>query len=58
MPAKGLQDIRAAYQRIHDWLPASGYQAVPAPDFEYYGEEFDPSNLSSTLYIYFPVQKA
>ncbi len=58
MPAKGVQDIRAAYQSIHDWLPASGYQAVPAPDFEYYGEAFDPSNLSSTLYIYFPVQKA
>jgi AraC family transcriptional regulator len=41
------------------WLPASGYQHGPAPEFELYdGEHFDPENPSSALEIYIPVVRA
>ena len=38
------------------WLSTSGYQQVAAPYFERYGETFDPSDPTSTLSIYIPVE--
>ncbi len=57
--ARGVEDIGPTYQRIlKEWLPASGYQPGDGPDFEFYPETFNPDDPESTVYIYFPVQKA
>jgi AraC family transcriptional regulator len=40
------------------WLPASGYEQAPSPDFEYYDEEFHPeTSQTDPLYIYIPLRK-
>lgn len=41
----------------HTWLPQSGYQPAGGPEFELYGEEFDPRDPASTFDIYIPVKK-
>lgn len=40
------------------WLPQSGYQHGPAPEFELYGPEFDPAKPDSPVEIWVPVVKA
>lgn len=40
------------------WLPNSGYRHAPAPEFELYGETFDPTDPAATFEIYIPVVKA
>lgn len=40
-----------------DWLPGSGYEIAQAPDFERYGEAFDPARGEGTLEIWVPVKK-
>ncbi len=58
-PAKGLAEIGPTYHKImQEWLPSSGFKAGDGPDFELYGEEFNPSDASGTVYIYFPIVKA
>jgi AraC family transcriptional regulator len=44
-----------AYQK---WLPQSGYQRAPGPEFELYDEKFDPQDPNSKLYIHIPVVSA
>jgi AraC family transcriptional regulator len=39
------------------WLPKSGYQHGPAPEFELYGPGFEPSDPASEFEIYIPVVK-
>jgi AraC family transcriptional regulator len=39
------------------WLPTSGYQQVPGPYFERYGETFNPDDPAAKLSIYIPVEK-
>jgi predicted transcriptional regulator YdeE len=57
--ADGLDDIGPTYRKImQEWLPASGYQPGDGPDFELYGDEFDPKTGAGLLYIYFPIKKA
>lgn len=57
-PCHGLDQIGETYHKIiHEWLPANGYQPGDGPDFEYYGEEFNPVNDEENFYIYFPVKK-
>jgi predicted transcriptional regulator YdeE len=43
---------------MQEWLPASGYQPGDGPDFELYGEEFDPQSAQRILSIYFPIKQA
>ncbi|MBX3013672.1 MAG: AraC family transcriptional regulator [Caldilineaceae bacterium] len=40
---------------FNQWLPTADYQAVDAPYFEYYGEDFSPAHPALSIYI--PVQK-
>lgn len=39
-----------------DWLPRSGYQVTDAPDFERYGEVFDPRRGTGGYEIWVPVR--
>jgi predicted transcriptional regulator YdeE/DNA-binding transcriptional MerR regulator len=58
MEAKGLQDIGPTYKRIlEEWLPASDYQPGEGPDFELYPKTFEPEDVESVVYIYYPVKK-
>lgn len=53
-----LPTIGEAYQYAFEtWLPQSGYQRAPGPDFEYYDEDFDPHAPNSELSIYIPITK-
>lgn len=53
-----LPAINETFGYIYNsWLPASGYQALSAPNFEYYGETFNPDDPASKLFIYIPVEK-
>jgi AraC family transcriptional regulator len=38
------------------WLPASGYEAVDAPFFEYYGEEFDGRTGMGGFQVWIPIK--
>jgi AraC family transcriptional regulator len=38
------------------WLPESGHQVAEAPEFERYGEEFDPRTGTGGLEIWIPIQ--
>ncbi|MFQ5595889.1 MAG: WYL domain-containing protein, partial [Anaerolineae bacterium] len=53
-----LPTIGDTFQSIYqEWLPQSGYQRAPGPEFELYDEHFDPNNPVSELYVYIPVDK-
>jgi AraC family transcriptional regulator len=53
-----MQEMSQTYPYIYgSWLPQSGYQHGPAPEFELYGPAFEPSNPDSELEIYIPVVK-
>lgn len=52
-----LSAIRDTWQAIwHHWLPRSGYTPVHGPEFEVYGERFDPRTREGTVEIWTPVQ--
>lgn len=52
-----LPAIGETFGHIYNtWLPASGYQPAAAPVFERYGETFDPTDPTSTLSIYIPIE--
>ena len=54
-----MSEMPQTYPYIYStWLPQSGYQHGPAPEFELYGETFDPANPASPFEIYIPVVKA
>jgi AraC family transcriptional regulator len=38
------------------WLPQSGYQHADGPDFELYGEYFNPQDPESEFEVYIPIQ--
>jgi AraC family transcriptional regulator len=40
------------------WLPASPYRHVPAPDFEWYDERWDPQTGEGAIDIYVPIADA
>lgn len=51
-----LPTLHEAYRfAFEDWLPDSSYQRVDGPDFELYGEEFEPDDPESRMYVYVPV---
>jgi AraC family transcriptional regulator len=41
---------------LKEWLPASGYTEANSPEFERYGEEFDPRTGSGGLEIWIPLR--
>jgi AraC family transcriptional regulator len=46
------------YQRLEsNWLPQSGYRRTYGPEFELYGEQFNPSDPNSMLHLYIPVAR-
>ncbi len=53
-----MGDLQQAYPYIYNtWLPESGYTHAPVPEYELYGEGFDPANPAATFEIYSPVVK-
>lgn len=52
-----LPTIHETFDKINtEWLPESGYQRQPGPEFELYDERFDQEDPNSELDIYIPVQ--
>lgn len=51
-----LDNLKTTFQAIwSQWLPASGEQAAPAPEFERYGKDFDPFDSHSVMEIWLPL---
>ena len=46
---------RVWYTIFNKWLPESGYKIAEAPEFERYGEEFDPATGSGGFEIWIPL---
>jgi AraC family transcriptional regulator len=42
----------------NDWLPRSGWRPVDGPEFEVYGERFDPRTGRGVIEVWSPVQPA
>jgi AraC family transcriptional regulator len=54
-----VSGIRSTWHTIFSqWFPSSGYEVVDAPDFELYGEEFDPRTGMGGTEIWIPVRPA
>lgn len=52
-----ISGIRATTYTIwNDYLPKSGLEPLPAPEFERYGREFDPETGNGAVEIWIPVQ--
>jgi AraC family transcriptional regulator len=52
-----LNTIRQTFDHIYNtWLPNSGYERTDAPEFEYYGADYDPNDDDSPMYVYIPVR--
>jgi AraC family transcriptional regulator len=52
-----LPTLGETYQHAyHTWLPQSGYQRAPGPEFELYDESFDPEDPSSKMDAYIPLK--
>lgn len=51
-------DIKPTLQHIFGtWLPNSGYRLAQGPDFEHYGERFDPMNKTGEIDFYVPITR-
>jgi AraC family transcriptional regulator len=51
-----ISSIRSTIQAIwSEWLPQSGYRVADAPDFERYGEAFDPQRGTGEVELWLPV---
>lgn len=51
-----LSDLMDTMKAIYEtWMPSSGYRRAPSPEFEFYGEQFDPDDRQSIMYIYIPI---
>jgi AraC family transcriptional regulator len=52
-----ISAIRSTWITIwNKWLPESGHEVVDAPDFERYGEEFDPRTGNGGVEIWVPIK--
>jgi AraC family transcriptional regulator len=52
-----VSSIRRTVNTIwNKWLPESGHEIADAPDFERYGEEFDPRTGNGGLEIWIPLK--
>jgi AraC family transcriptional regulator len=53
-----ISTIRSTWHTIwNDWLPSYGYRVVDAPDFERYGEAFDPHTGNGGFEIWIPIER-
>jgi AraC family transcriptional regulator len=53
-----VSTIRGTWNTIlNHWLPESGYEAVDAPDFECYGEDFDSATGAGGFEIWIPIKR-
>lgn len=53
----GVATMRATWDAIWgDWVPRSGVRPADTPDFERYGEGFDPATGAGVVEIWFPIQ--
>jgi AraC family transcriptional regulator len=51
--------LRATWEAIwSDWLPRSGIRPADTPDFERYGDRFDPETRTGEIEIWFPIETA
>jgi len=48
--------MEAIHQANHVWLPGSTYAHTGGPELEYYGDEFNPSDPGSRMFLYIPVR--
>lgn len=52
-----ISTIRRTVNTIwNKWLPESGHEVADAPDFERYGEDFDPKSGTGTVEIWIPLR--
>jgi len=52
-----ISTIRRAWYTIwNQWLPTSGHQVAEAPEFERYGEEFNPATGAGGFEIWVPIR--
>jgi AraC family transcriptional regulator len=52
-----ISTIRRTINTIwNKWLPGSGHEVADAPDFERYGEDFDPKSGTGTVEIWIPIR--
>ena len=49
-----METMQAIY---HDWLPESEFDRAAGPEYEFYGEEFNPDQDQMTMYMFVPVVK-
>jgi AraC family transcriptional regulator len=53
-----MASIEETYGQIYGtWLPEAGYRRAEGPDYEAYGEAFDPENPQSEFKVYIPVAR-
>lgn len=53
-----LANLGETYQQIYGtWLPQSGYRRASAPEFEVYGEDFNPNDPNSQFSVFIPIVK-
>ncbi|KVV02379.1 MULTISPECIES: GyrI-like domain-containing protein [Pseudomonas] len=53
-----LASLSQTFQAIwQQWLPASGYSAADAPEFERYSADFNPGTGTGVLEIWLPIKK-
>ncbi len=53
-----IATIRGTWNSIwNEWMPTSGHERADAPDFERYGENFDPLTGHGGLEIWIPVKE-
>jgi predicted transcriptional regulator YdeE len=51
-----VSTVRATWDKIFsEWLPSSGLRSNNTPDFEVYGEQFDPKTGDGGIEIWVPV---
>jgi AraC family transcriptional regulator len=52
-----LPTLMDTFREIYDvWFSHSGRERGDGPEFELYGEEFDPTDAHSRMYIYVPLK--
>ena len=52
-----LSGLGHTFEKIwKQWLPASGERAAEAPEFERYGDDFDPETASGLVEIWIPLE--
>jgi AraC family transcriptional regulator len=53
-----ISSIRRTVNTIWNrWLPESGHEVADAPNFERYGDSFDPQSGTGGLEIWIPIEK-